>query len=70
MNNKFYKDKDNNIYYSQYNDNPKKITDVTFYPYPEYESLPTIDVKSYKEDDLLELISKSNTKINPLDTIC
>jgi len=32
MNNKFYKDKDNNIYYSQYNDNPKKITDVTFYP--------------------------------------
>ena len=32
MNNKIYKDKNNHLYYSQYNDNPNKITDVTFHP--------------------------------------
>jgi len=32
MNNKIYKDKDNNMYYSQYHDKPKNIMDVTFHP--------------------------------------
>ena len=39
-------------------------TDVTFYPYPEYESLPMIDKKPYIEGDLLELISHSNSNLN------
>ena len=32
MHNKIYMDKDNNIYYSQYNNKPKNIMDVTYYP--------------------------------------
>lgn len=32
MDNKIYKDKDNKLYYSQYNRNPKNIMDVTYYP--------------------------------------
>ena len=38
-------------------------TDVTFFPYSEYESLPVTDIKDYLEDDLFELISKPNTNV-------
>ena len=32
-------------------------TDVIFFPYSEYESLPITETKQYKEDDLFELIT-------------
>jgi hypothetical protein len=32
MDDKLYMDKDNNIYYSQYNKNPKSIMDVRYFP--------------------------------------
>jgi hypothetical protein len=32
MDNKIYKDKNNNAYYAQYNNKPKDIMDVTYYP--------------------------------------
>jgi len=39
-------------------------TDVMFFPYVEYESLPISDKKLYMEDDLLELVSESKAQIN------
>ncbi len=38
-------------------------TDVTFFPYSEYESLPISEKKDYIEDDLFELISKTDTNV-------
>lgn len=38
-------------------------TDVTFFPYSEYESLPITEKKDYIEDDLFELISKTDTNV-------
>lgn len=39
-------------------------TDVMFFPYVEYESLPIAEKKPYLEDDLLELISENTSQIN------
>ncbi|MBC7713587.1 MAG: hypothetical protein H7177_09620 [Rhizobacter sp.] len=39
-------------------------TDISFFPYSEYESLPVTDKKPYIEDDLIELVSKPNTNMN------
>jgi hypothetical protein len=39
-------------------------TDVMFFPYVEYESLPVAEKKPYLEDDLLELISESQSQLN------
>lgn len=39
-------------------------TDVLFYPYAEYEALPIRESKTYKEDDLLELIEADNNQVN------
>lgn len=39
-------------------------TDVIFFPYSEYESLPVNDKKQYIEDDLFELLSEKKTFIN------
>jgi len=36
-------------------------TDVLFFPYAEYDSLPVREVKEYKEDDLLELTMPKET---------
>ena len=38
-------------------------TDVVFFPYSEYESLPITDKKLYLEDDLFELISPSKSHV-------
>lgn len=39
-------------------------TDVIFFPYSEYESLPITDKKKYMEEDLFELISEKKTDEN------
>ncbi|MBC7539705.1 MAG: hypothetical protein H7281_12855 [Bacteriovorax sp.] len=39
-------------------------TDVTFFPYSEYESLPVTEKRQYIEDDLIQLVEKTNTDIN------
>ncbi len=39
-------------------------TDVIFFPYAEYESLPVSDNKKYVEDDLIELISEKQSQLN------
>ena len=44
-------------------------TDVTFFPYAEYESLPVTEKKLYMEDDLLELISENTSQIKHYKTL-
>ena len=44
-------------------------TDVTFFPYAEYESLPVTEKKLYMEDDLLELISENKSQIKHYKTL-
>jgi hypothetical protein len=39
-------------------------TDVMFFPYAEYESLPITEKKLYMEDDLLELITENKSQLN------
>lgn len=39
-------------------------TDVLFFPYAEYESLPITEKKLYLEDDLLQLITETKSQIN------
>lgn len=41
-------------------------TDVIFFPYAEYESLPVTEQKDYKEDDLFELISEKKNALKSL----
>lgn len=44
-------------------------TDVMFFPYAEYESLPASDKKIYQEDDLLDLISENKSQIQHYKTL-
>ncbi len=39
-------------------------TDVIFFPYSEYESLPVTDKKNYIEEDLFELFAEKKTGLN------
>ncbi len=39
-------------------------TDVLFFPYSEYKSIPVTDKKPYIEDDLFELLAPANTYVN------
>lgn len=48
---------------NSYTEADVRETDVTFFPYSEYDSLPVHERKLYLEDDLFELISKSNTNV-------
>lgn len=49
---------------NQFQESNLRETDVVFFPYSEYESLPVTEKNPYLEDDLLELISETNTQIN------
>ena len=44
-------------------------TDVTFFPYAEYESLPVTEKKLYMEDDLIELISENKSQVKHYKTL-
>ncbi|NOT78748.1 MAG: hypothetical protein HOP07_07050 [Bacteriovoracaceae bacterium] len=46
---------------STFEENNHRETDVLFFPYAEYESLPIKEQKAYLEDDLLELVSPKET---------
>ena len=50
-------------------ENNIRETDVVFFPYSEYESLPITEKKLYMEDDLLELISENKSLIRHYKTL-
>lgn len=53
----------------QFEETNIRETDVIFFPYSEYESLPINLERPYIEDDLLELISVPNTQVNHYKTL-
>ena len=52
-----------------FSENNIRETDVIFFPYSEYESLPINEKKLYLEDDLLELISENKSIIQQYKTL-
>ncbi len=50
-------------------ENNIRETDVIFFPYSDYETLPITDKKLYMEDDLLELISENKSLIGHYKTL-
>lgn len=51
-------------YEYSYQESNVRETDVMFFPYAEYESLPITEKKLYMEDDLLELLAESKSQLN------
>ncbi|MBY0414980.1 MAG: hypothetical protein K2Q18_12490 [Bdellovibrionales bacterium] len=45
-----------------YLSNNLRETDVVFFPYAEYDSLPVTDIKEYREDNLFELLTEQKTQ--------
>ena len=52
-----------------FSENNIRETDVIFFPYSEYESLPINEKKLYLEDDLIELISENKSIIRQYKTL-